>query len=68
MGGLTVGIFVLILWPGMELHECEGKLVAKQDGLTAIKNIVCVDGRQYESAVGVPESKLIEATDKRYEY
>lgn len=65
---LAIGTFVIILWPGMELHECEGKLRARQDGLTAITQIVCLDGRTYESAVGVPESKLIEATDKRYEY
>ena len=56
---LTIGMSVLIMWPGVELDQCRGRLVAKLDGLTALKDVVCPDGTEYYEVVGVAEHKLI---------
>lgn len=61
---LTIGATVLIIWPGnAELHKCQGKLVARAQGLTAIKDVMCESGRAYYDVVGVDERKLVVIED-----
>lgn len=57
---LELGMVVLILWPGTELHECQGRLVARAEGLTALKDVVCSGGEQFYEVVGVEERRLAE--------
>lgn len=57
---LALGAFVMILWPGTELHGCTGRLVAQEQHLTAIKDIKCPNGAEFIDAVGVPDRTVIE--------